>query len=1045
MKKNILHKKKSKRSNIKRIIILQILILFIIANVKINLQANDYQGETNIDETPYERIDGTQDWYVSEIADPNNPDDNGGATGTKVTVIVGEDETGTSKTYTEGDGVDGTVYKGYDWSSCTGNNAPPSDNFNTDSDQMKSLVDNIGLDDDTLARIENGETVTVISEPTIRVKNAVTGEQEMIPVTDLLELCEKAAAEGVANGEGIRYTEDYAKSILAKIKEEQPELYEQLLANKDGQGQVIHQEQLYPTQTPTPTPVGEGTPTPTPAGEGTPTPTPAGEGTPTPTPSPSTSPSPTPEPTPEPDPSVPHVSIIEGDAPKGSDPTASGRIYNDEFGVPTNPIPVKEELSVKACTNLLGDVENLGLYTVKYEPFAYTYTLNWQQYGEYTYYYYECTTDEDGNETCELKSEKRTGVIDTGTYSEKITLSGTATFIKIRDNTDWFTADDVTITSVPLPSHTFDIGANLNFTNYIFPGADVDRVSCSGTEKIVTHTFYKDEDETVSQSEIEGAWATETSGANVFHFWTHPTTDWLKANGSSIKNNGAIVGSQKCFTPAVKTIPSNIPNRSLDSGYPSSGIHKLTSKRLGGTKTAYSFTVNPVRIHTPIYNELIITSPSVNQRENLNGVTEGYKLVTLGDEFTVTVNISGPYEYYYFPDKTTKILSLDTSKYVKDVIIECGVCGKTYHSKTHTCPYYNTLLKNDNTEYQIKTTVIAVNNGTSGTDVANKNEPDDIYILEQYGGVHLVGKMYDLQVRTTDDPGWKLRKAQDLASLPIGEKGDNVVTSYQYGIKLGYRAYFDLKTLGTATEDLYLTPKIYYVDKSGTKHDVDLYYKTSLAEYKKLDTNDIKINMIMNSTNGDVNNDDFAKERASMLTINPNINYNQNLLIGGLKGINLTAQNSVATKYNGVYIWNPTVEQSRRWYGEIYIPASTVVAEKGATINEISRGNKVYKDGYLVIMFENMVTRFDDGSTYLQYSMGRDTNGNVFSPNSSGNLVSPSIMYNEKTDDGKQALKNKITLPNGAIFTDYKETEAPLIIYDVSLRANDDYEQSGTH
>lgn len=276
MKKNILHKKKSKRSNIKRIIILQILILFIIANVKINLQANDYQGETNIDETPYERIDGTQDWYVSEIADPNNPDDNGGATGTKVTVIVGEDETGTSKTYTEGDGVDGTVYKGYDWSSCTGNNAPPSDNFNTDSDQMKSLVDNIGLDDDTLARIENGETVTVISEPTIRVKNAVTGEQEMIPVTDLLELCEKAAAEGVANGEGIRYTEDYAKSILAKIKEEQPELYEQLLANKDGQGQVIHQEQLYPTQTPTPTPVGEGTPTPTPAGEGTPTPTPAG-------------------------------------------------------------------------------------------------------------------------------------------------------------------------------------------------------------------------------------------------------------------------------------------------------------------------------------------------------------------------------------------------------------------------------------------------------------------------------------------------------------------------------------------------------------------------------------------------------------------------------------------------------------------------------------------------------------------------------------------------------------------------------------------------
>ena len=77
--------------------------------------------------------------------------------------------------------------------------------------------------------------------------------------------------------------------------------------------------------------------------------------------------------------------------------------------------------------------------------------------------------------------------------------------------------------------------------------------------------------------------------------------------------------------------------------------------------------------------------------------------------------------------------------------------------------------------------------------------------------------------------------AEKLAKLPIGEKGDNAINSYKYGVKLGYRAYFDLKTLGTASKDIEIIPKIYYVDKNGNQKEVDLYYRTSKTEYKKLE------------------------------------------------------------------------------------------------------------------------------------------------------------------------------------------------------------------
>ena len=146
MTKSTLHQNKPRRSIIRKMIAVYIGILIVVTNMGMSL-ANDYEGETDIGSTAWSKANGNQEWVVTEYDKNWN---HVGATGTKVTVYVGGDY-GTSKSvyYDQGEGVSGTVYKGYDWSSCTGRDAPPSNGFNTDTNQMKKMVDTIGFDSET--------------------------------------------------------------------------------------------------------------------------------------------------------------------------------------------------------------------------------------------------------------------------------------------------------------------------------------------------------------------------------------------------------------------------------------------------------------------------------------------------------------------------------------------------------------------------------------------------------------------------------------------------------------------------------------------------------------------------------------------------------------------------------------------------------------------------------------------------------------------------------------------------------------------------------
>lgn len=145
-------------------------------------------------------------------------------------------------------------------------------------------------------------------------------------------------------------------------------------------------------------------------------------------------------------------------------------------------------------------------------------------------------------------------------------------------------------------------------------------------------------------------------------------------------------------------------------------------------------------------------------------------------------------------------------------------------------------------------------------------------------------------------------------------------------------------------------------------------------------------------------------------------------------------------------MYEKTGDSSRKWYGEIYIPSSTIVVDnkkipetmsESEKIKNITNGKGILEKGYLLITFEKIETTAESIESYLKYSVLRNVEGEITSPEM------PSVIVQEKEE------KDKIILPNGKeiknLPENFKNTDAPIIIYDVSLRANNDYESSGTH
>ncbi len=343
----------------------------------------------------------------------------------------------------------------------------------------------------------------------------------------------------------------------------------------------------------------------------------------------------------------------------------------------------------------------------------------------------------------------------------------------------------------------------------------------------------------------------------------------------------------------------------------------------------------------------------------------------------------------------------------------------------------------------------------------------DKYILQEDFDVFIAGVLYDLEIRDSDDIGWvgKLTQALKIGNtslvknmfLPIGQSNQNKYSGYKYGLKLGYRFYFDLKTKGIANSEIDIIPEYYYVSSDGTfvTKDIALFYNTLDEKYVKLDfLNDLNVKMMMSKTHGDVNNKDvFNFELIKGKLLNETKQYTVQTIIGTLaKGLKLTTFDNVLPRNNilessKLYGYGAnttefiqealksesieTEEDIRKanghWYAEFYLPSSTSVAIGKETMSSdvIKNQNLLLNDGYIVVVFKEIKTK-SNNEDYLGYAKPTE--------------------QSRYEKEGASYLPYEINLPNGNVaqISELEEGVA-MAIYEVGIRANDDYETEGTH
>lgn len=342
-------------------------------------------------------------------------------------------------------------------------------------------------------------------------------------------------------------------------------------------------------------------------------------------------------------------------------------------------------------------------------------------------------------------------------------------------------------------------------------------------------------------------------------------------------------------------------------------------------------------------------------------------------------------------------------------------------------------------------------------DVSNEKE---VYVLEKDFEVFIAGSVYDLQIRDSDDIGWsgKLSNALKIGNtsqtknlyLPIGQFNQNLITAYKYGLKLGYRFFFDLKTKGVASEEVTIKPTFYYVSKDGgiATDDISIFYDTEKEKYIKLTENPIEVKMRMNNTRGTVNNSDFNFELIRGKILNPETSYTAIKKIGDLfvgllldKTYNKLPRNNIkeaSALYGYANNINKFIEEAKKsenvededtirnatghWYGEFYLPSTTKIAfGKETNSNDVvSNHELLLKDGYIIVVFDKIET------SYLSYSK----------PDAKTRWEKEGATY----------APYEIKLPNGNVAQIESLNEGvAMAIYEVAIRANDDYGTEGTH
>lgn len=566
-------------------------------------------------------------------------------------------------------------------------------------------------------------------------------------------------------------------------------------------------------------------------------------------------------------------------------------------------------------------------------------------------------------------------------------------------------------------------------------------------------------------------------------------------NVTSTSSNGVMPEIVKTSGSAVRMIPSTQHN----GNYETSGAVTYVGF------IPFSMKVNNVFVHTPVVNNANITyvEPFINQKINKSDV----EYLQLDKSFTVTIPNDGTHKnakgygtrlynsWQAVPKTITNWGKIKDVKISFDVylhegnsrtLIKAGKWLSEYGKATSNNTYTFTIpVWAQEGIGTIETRVIAENGSTDFGAQAGANLDYNNYIATKTINVEVVGKIYDLRISATNDPGWQTIKGKNgnyvtASEFAFGQLGQNGVNGYKYAPRLGYTIVFDFKTKGIKSNSVNVSVQpegFYFVSKSGGKAEaVDLYYNTTTKKYIKIETRDTtNIPIITNLTNSfmKVSRQELIDSTRIMNNkLGAGYNYSNNVNIGYFPRLkmpeNLRLCYNNFTEYvgNGLYkkTENAIIEDATNgfsyntrwsklqgvangkdvvigavghWYAGYKLPASTIAVPAGKTSSDImSDSSIVKKDGYVLVKF-NIRTNYDTWE-YLEYKGPESQNegGKIESDSNGTPLNWPA--------KGSTALtpSQTITLPNG------KTAEVPIGvvgIFETDFRSSNDYETEGTH
>lgn len=540
-----------------------------------------------------------------------------------------------------------------------------------------------------------------------------------------------------------------------------------------------------------------------------------------------------------------------------------------------------------------------------------------------------------------------------------------------------------------------------------------------------------------------------------------------------------------------------IPSTKANGNYPTNGAVNYSG-------IPFVMEVNSVFVHTPVVNNASITyiEPFINQKINIDNTR---KYLQLDKSFTITIPNEGQHRnskgymarLYNSYQAVTKLITnwgkikdvqLSFDVYLHEgnsrTMIKAGTWLSSLGKATTEGKYTFTIpVWAQEGNGTIKTRVVAENGSINSPSQEGANLDPNNYIATKDINVEIVGKIYDLRISSTNDPGWQNIKGQNgnyitAKEFAFGQLGQNAVNGYKYAPKLGYTIAFDFKTKGIKSNNVNVSIQpegFYFVSKSGGKAErVDLYYNTTKQKYIKISTGDkTNIPVITNLTSPfmKVSKQELIDSARIMNNkLGAGYNYSSNVNIGYFPRLsmpeNLRLCYNNLTEYvgNGLYKkneaaiisdatngfayntrWSVLKDAANgkdvvlgavgHWYAGYKLPASTVAVPQGKTSSDIiNNPNIIKKDGYILVKF-NIRTSYDKWE-YLEYKGPESLNEGKaeLTPEWPGKVVTPGDTPLEPTTPTK--------LPNG------KNADIPVGIvgiFETDYRSSNDYETEGTH